>query len=180
MSIKLMTITDKSTNNPLFTGQEQYFFGGDLTIDGGNDVSTAKKTNQPRFIASDGTSLPQKLKNAFNRMKSKKQLVSFSTNNYKLTLYYREEDLTVENKTVNGAVVNWLSLSKLMHLIRTPKTYYLKDSTIIDALSIGDYAYYNSYGFPVVITKWNMKKSNKSGLVTVTLTFEEDKDDLVN
>ena len=175
----LITIYDRSATNALFDGDEQSVFVYSYSLNGANTVSANVKTHQPLFATSDGVEEATKYINAFNRKKTEAQYTSFNVNQLTLTIVFKWNEKDITQRIVNGETVNVLNISKLMHFIRTPKTYYVKDPYILPQLATDDINYYEETGFPVVIKTWSITPNTRNGDISVVLGLQEDFDTLI-
>jgi len=174
----LISIQDKSTINALFDGVLLYGQVQKFQINGTNVVKTTNKTAQPTYIAADGSGTTKFL-NAYNRKKVQAQYSAFTNPKIAVdfTFKYDEKDMTT--RQLKGESVRVLTLPDIMHIIMTPKTYYLIEPSIINQLSVGDNPYYSTYGIPVVITSWSMTTDAGTKDVTVSITFDETIDEFL-
>lgn len=172
----LVSIQDKSTNNALFNGVLKYCLTKDFEISGSNVVKEANKTAQQTYTAADGTTNNSKFKNAYNRKKSEVQYTAFTSPNIKFDILFKFDEKEIETRVINGTTVSMLNLGELMHIINTPKTFYLIEESVQSQLAESEYPYYSDYGIPIVIKTWSMTvEPNKD--VIVSLTCVEDVDE---
>jgi len=167
-----ISIQDKSSSNALFGGNLMFSQILSFQLSGSNVVKTTNKTAQPTYIADDGSGTTKFL-NAYNRKKVQAQYSAFSNPKIGVKILFKYDERFMKTRSLNGNVVSVLTLPDVMHIIMTPKTYYLKEESLNDQLSSGDYPYYSDYGIPVVVTSWSMQTDPGSKDVTVSITFDE-------
>jgi len=171
----LLSFKDTSASNALFSGDEQFAYAFDIKVSGANVIKESNKTVQPTFTTEDGTGVDKYL-NAYDRKKSDAQQTTFTTPVITMKILFKGDEKDILIKQIGGETTNMLNLHKMYHMIRSPRTYYLKEETLYAQLSAGDYAYYNSNGIPVVIKSWSLDVINGGkGDVGLSLTLVEDK-----
>lgn len=178
MMSNFISIQDKATSNALFGGAVVYAQVRSFQLSGTNIVKTTNKTAQPTYIAADGADTYKYLR-AYNRKKVQAQYSAFTNPKIAVEMIFKYDEREMTTRSLNGQNVRVLTLPDVMHIIMTPKTFYLKEPSINGQLSSGDYPYYSDYGIPVVITSWSMKTDPGSKDVSVTITFGETIDEFI-
>lgn len=174
----LISIQDKSVSNPLFSGNLMYVQAQNFKMSGSNVVKTTNKTAQPTYTVDDGTGSTKFIK-AYNRKKVQAQYSAFANPTISVDFIFKYDERTMSTRLIKGAEVNMLLLADLLHLVMTPKTYYLKEDAIIGVLSTGNNPYYSTYGIPVVVNTWSIEPVNGTNDVVVSLTFNETIDEFI-
>ena len=170
----LFSIKDISTTNALFSGEELFCYCTNFTLTGGNIIKEMNKTAQPTFSTADGIGSDRYIK-SYNRKKATTQFTSFKSPNITIDLVFPYKDALLDEKTIGGTTTKILNLKKLLHYIRTPKTYYVKEEKFLEIVAGGEYYYYSTTGIPVVLKDYTIN-IDKVGNVLVSLTMTEDVD----
>ena len=178
MTQQLISLQDKSLSNALFGGEARYIISKNFKLTGSNVVKTTNKTAQPTYTIEDGAGLTKYIK-AYNRKKVEAQYSAFTNPTVTVDLLFKHDEKDIVTRTINGVVTPLLSITDFLHLVMTPKTYYIKEDSLIAQLSVGDNPYYSAYGIPVVITTWNMTVSPGTNDVVISLTMNETIDEFV-
>ena len=173
---QLITIQDKSASNPLFAGDAKSVLSKNFKISGQNNIKTSNKTAQPTYTSADGTGATKYIK-AYNRKKVEAQYSSFANPTITVDVLFKYADKDITSRTIGGVVTSMLSLTDLMHLVMSPKTFYINESSLLGQLAAGSNPYYSTYGIPVVVTTWVITPNSNNNDVVVTLTFNETKDE---
>jgi len=174
----LISFQDKASTNPLFSGEQRFVMSKNLKISGANVVKTANKTAQPTYDSTDGTGTTKYIK-AYNRKKVEAQYSAITNPTITVDLLFKYDEKDITTRTINGSEINLLSITDFMHMIMTPKTFYLVEESLIGQLSAGSYPYYSSYGIPIVITSWSMTVNSGTKDVTIELTLNETIDEYI-
>lgn len=175
---QLISIQDKSISNPLFTGEARYVQSKAFKISGSNIVKTTNKTAQPTYTSADGTGITKYL-HAYNRKKVQAQYSAFANPTITVDLLFKYDERTITTRTINGVSTPMLTITDAMHMIMTPKTYYIKEDALITQLSAGDNPYYSTYGIPIVIASWDITTKADTNDVIISLTLNETIDEFI-
>lgn len=170
----LVSIQDKSATNALFSGALKYCQTRDFKLSGSNVIKEANKTAQQTYTASDGVDI-NKYRNAHNRKKSEVQYTAFTSPNITFDIIFKYDEKDIVTRTVGGVAVSMLTLGEFMHIVNTPKTFYLTEEATQAQLSSGLYPYYSTYGIPVVVKTWTLSVlPNKDVVANITLVEDID------
>ena len=173
----LFSIQDKDAITPLFSGDVLYCACINFSLNGANNIKEGIKTAQATFLSSDGSGNNKNI-TAYNRKKITSQYSGFSPPIITVDLVFKYDDASLNETTIHGSTKKILNPRKLLHMIRIPKTYYIKEEKFMNLMSetiVDEFYYYSSYGIPVIFKSYNFTVQT-NGDIVVSLTFVEDVD----